>query len=260
MVSLHIIESPIMGPPYTHQHISPVHSHYIGSLTSGNNPSYYLDTIGHLLDLYKSNYYNLGIPLIINTQGWINGLGYDLLLSIIQQATPTDVFVMHSQQLDQSKNLPPTFAATISPSPIELEEQQEKAMKKNMHYLECVVDPLAPNTRFFSATSSRELAMVSYLHQDLNHFGRLGQPWWNFQTRIVDKLPWVLDWRKGLLNGVWFLSEDVPQSQLLYALNGTLVALAGFMDQERQEEQQQQTNTSELSDGQIVSSFFFIII
>ncbi|KAI7852225.1 hypothetical protein BDC45DRAFT_550534 [Circinella umbellata] len=254
MVSLHIIESPIMGPPYTHQHLSPIHSHYIGSVTSGNNPGYYLDTIGHLLQLYKTNYHHLDIPLIINTQGWINGLGYDLLLSIIQQSTPTDVFVMHSQLFDQSKNLPVTFAATISPSSTELGEKEGKAMKKNMHYLECVVDPLAPNTRFFSATSSRELAMVSYLHQDLNHFGRLGQPWWNFQTRIVDKLPWVLDWRKGLLNGIWFLSEDVPQSQLLYALNGTIVALVGFTDQEQQK---QQTSIPEVSNGQITPPLYF---
>ncbi|KAI9489835.1 hypothetical protein BDB00DRAFT_840921 [Zychaea mexicana] len=252
MVSLHIIESPVLGPPYTHQHIPPVHSHYIGALSPAINPSHYLDSIGHLLHLYKTEYDNQIdvdnadlVPLIINTQGWIGGLGYDLLISIIKQAAPTDVFVMHSSQMDASRNLPPTFTVAISPPP-------EQGPSPSMHYLECAVNPLAPK---FSAQSSRELALISYLHQDLHNVGHIGQPWWNFQARIVDKLPWVLDWRKGLLDGVWFLTEDVPQSQMLYALNGTLVALVGSsLDEQRS---RQQSNAPESTNDQIIPPIYF---
>ncbi|KAI9278871.1 hypothetical protein BDA99DRAFT_17788 [Phascolomyces articulosus] len=281
VVSLHIIDTPVMGPPYTHQHLSPLHSHYIGSLSSNNNPGHYLDSVSHLIHVYKTQFSTMNfekdedrVPLIINTQGWINGLGYDLLLSITQQAEPTNVFIMYSPQLDPIKNLPPTFATTISRS----EESQRQGQQEeenptssssstslstpHFHYLECGVDLLAPTAKSFSATSSRELAMVSYLHQDLHTFGcQLGEPWWNFQTRMVDKLPWVLDWRKGLVDGVWFLTEDVPQSQMLHALNGTLVALVGrssMEDHGGEHEQSPPSNVTEgSSNGQTVPPLYF---
>ncbi|KAI8142684.1 hypothetical protein BJV82DRAFT_516307 [Fennellomyces sp. T-0311] len=219
MIALHIIESPVMGPPYTHQHLTPTHSHFIGALTSASNPHYYLDTVGHLIRLYKERYDNLIevnntdlVPLVINTQGWINGLGYDLLMSIIQQTSPTDVFVMHSPSIDAPRNLPATFAADITPPP-------EQGHAPSIHYTQSIITPSAIR---LDAHSSRALASVSYFHQDLHHYGIIGKRWWNFQARIVDRLPWVLDWRKGLQDGVWFLFDDVPKGQLLYALNGTL--------------------------------------
>lgn len=49
--------------------------------------------------------------------------------------------------------------------------------------------------------------------------------------RLVERVPWCLDWTRGV-KGVWVLFEEVRWSQLLYTLNGSVVALVGDLEDE----------------------------
>jgi polynucleotide 5'-hydroxyl-kinase GRC3/NOL9 len=51
--------------------------------------------------------------------------------------------------------------------------------------------------------------------------------WWTFEKPLVYQVPWCLDWTKGLQKGIFLLDDEIPQSQILYALNASVVALIG---------------------------------
>ncbi|KAL7417284.1 hypothetical protein BDY24DRAFT_368355 [Mrakia frigida] len=96
-VSLVVVEKGILGPPFTHPSI-PLRSHHIGSPSPRSNPTAYLSAISNLLETYRLNVQYPSssspssspnddrntsmIPLVLNTQGWVKGLGMDLLKKI----------------------------------------------------------------------------------------------------------------------------------------------------------------------------------
>lgn len=221
-VALHILDAPILGPPFTHQHLKPVRSHYIGSTVARDNPRYFLECVTELINIWRTEFAQVTtdtstedlIPLVINTCGWIKGMGLDLLISVIHEAKPTDICALYKENKDKNAvtdHLNELFGTAEHP-PV-------------MHNIPSVstTGTFASN---YTAIELRALATVSYFHQNLEHYGSLGKAWWDFQSRMTERVPWKVDWREGI-DGIWVLYEDVPLSQLLYTLNGSIVALIG---------------------------------
>ncbi|KAI9015863.1 Pre-mRNA cleavage complex II protein Clp1-domain-containing protein [Phycomyces nitens] len=243
MVSLHILSSPILGPPFTHQNIRPVRSFFIGSASAQKDPSYYLECLEELMSTWQFECTNTvdddfePIPLVFNTHGWIKGLGYDLLLSIIKKVQPTDVFAFYSRQNSNAHNLPPTFANSVSMicdagAPV-MRHVQGTTMNGTL-------------SDRYDASSLRALSMISYFHKSPSSKISPHQPIWNFGKRLVECVPWTLDWRH--LKGVWVLFEEVATRQLLYSLNGSVVGLIGdVVDYKPVESQSSPTATQEQS-------------
>ncbi|KAI8967030.1 hypothetical protein BDF20DRAFT_903008 [Mycotypha africana] len=240
LLSLHYITQPILGPPYTHQHLEPERSFFFGSTSCRHDPDYYLACIFELVDHWKHDheqYLKSGedkqegfTPLIVNTQGWISGEGYNLLVSQIQKIRPTDIFAMRHHMLSY-RNLPPTFEMDIlsqnSHAPVSTIHGYGKTPA--LRYLDCVLrDPNTTTTLAdnFTATHLREMALGSYFQQTTMTNAVMSE--WDFQEHIVHRVPWVVDWRRNL-NEVWVLYEEVKHNELLYALNGSLVGLMGDM-------------------------------
>jgi hypothetical protein len=100
-----------------------------------------------------------------------------------------------------------------------------------------------------TAADLRQLMFISYMYQDPHVFGTRTndqRSWWRTNLRLVDRIPWTIDWRHHL-EGIWVLFDDVPSSQILYALNGSLVGLVGDIHTEDNTPapppiEQQQTN------------------
>ncbi|KAI7878660.1 hypothetical protein K492DRAFT_164701 [Lichtheimia hyalospora FSU 10163] len=222
IVALHVLDSPILGPPFTHQNLQSKRSHYFGAKTAENDPSYYMRIVRQLISTWQHDYNDRRdidlidqVPLVVNTHGWIRGLGYDLLAGTIHIVEPTNIFAAHGVV----NSFPPTFATDILPSP-------DAKIQPKLHYIENPtltganrVIPQVPSRDF------RDLTFICYMHQDLTHFGQLNKPWWNFKTNLLERLPWSLDWRTGLDSGIWVLSQEVKLNHLLYALNASIVAL-----------------------------------
>ncbi|KAI8367514.1 uncharacterized protein BYT42DRAFT_129126 [Radiomyces spectabilis] len=228
MIALHVLDQPILGPPFTHQHWKPMRSYFIGSTSPKDDPSYYMDCLTELLQIWRFNFDNDAadqesekVPLVVNTHGWTRGLGYDLLLSIIQKAIPTDICVFQSSIA--SRNLPASFTTSVyhSDNPMATVQSQPPTL----HYLESAVAYGTFADKYHGA-DHRNLSLVSYFHQQVTSFYKPGQRWWDFRTRLVEKVPWSVDWRQGF-NGIWVLNNDVPLRDLLYTLNGSIVALIG---------------------------------
>lgn len=101
-----------LGSPFTHQR-QPLMGVYVGAITPANNPDQFLASLSQLIHYYKSNLAN--IPLIVNTSGWIKGMGYDLLLHFLNELSPTLIVQIQSKSDDmQSKNLPQNMQHHLS--------------------------------------------------------------------------------------------------------------------------------------------------
>ncbi|KAG0321530.1 hypothetical protein BGZ99_003882 [Dissophora globulifera] len=129
MVALHIVDSPALGPPFTHPR-QPYRAFYVGNSTPRDDPEYYMACVKELVKTYyrevshtrtwddmDDDYHSDDdddehVPLIINTQGWIKGAGYDLLLQLLDYTAPSHIFGFHSSSIGDS-NLPPSFFATL---------------------------------------------------------------------------------------------------------------------------------------------------
>lgn len=220
IIALHVLESPILGPPCTHQNIASRRSHYFGAATVRDDPNYYMRIVRQLTSTWQQHYNQEPdidmidqVPLVVNTHGWVKGLGYDLLVGLVDMVGPTNVFATHGS----TPSFPPTFATDILPS-------SDGNVQPKLHYIENPVRGSRIVSKYL-ATDLRALAFVSYMYQDLTHFGQPNKPWWNFKTSLVERLPWSLDWRTGLDTGIWILSQDIKLNHLLYALNVSIVAL-----------------------------------
>ncbi|KAF6804529.1 polynucleotide 5 -hydroxyl-kinase grc3 [Colletotrichum sojae] len=86
-----------LGPSFTNvaageQAVSVVRCHAIASVSPASDPDLYLECA---LDLYQHYQKTCaGLPLIINTPGWILGTGLDLLTALRKSFNPTEVIYM----------------------------------------------------------------------------------------------------------------------------------------------------------------------
>ncbi|CAN1216427.1 Polynucleotide 5'-hydroxyl-kinase NOL9 [Linum perenne] len=86
---------------------------FFGDTSSKRDPTSYMKNISALYDYYRKEYCTYdstessskrGLPLIVNTPGWVKGVGYDILVDMLRYIAPT-----HVVKIDTSstrKNLP----------------------------------------------------------------------------------------------------------------------------------------------------------
>ncbi|KAM1340265.1 hypothetical protein EV1_038630 [Malus domestica] len=113
-VSLTVIDEATPGNYLTIPHLkTPERCLFFGDVSSKTNPTTYLNSIFSLYDYYKKEYClsdqsdrptKTGLPLVVNTPGWVKGVGYDLLVDMLKYIAPTHVVKINISA--KSKNLP----------------------------------------------------------------------------------------------------------------------------------------------------------
>ncbi|KAI8543529.1 hypothetical protein RHMOL_Rhmol08G0225700 [Rhododendron molle] len=92
---------------------TPERCFFYGDISSKRDPSAYLKFIFALYDCYRKVYCmsnhsespgNTGVPLVVNTPGWVKGIGYDLLVDMLKYISPTHIVKICISA--ESKNLP----------------------------------------------------------------------------------------------------------------------------------------------------------
>ncbi|CAI2728905.1 unnamed protein product [Schistosoma spindalis] len=90
IISLCLVKLPLFGPPYTHTlstNVNILRQCFVGCITPSDDPSFYLKCLNFVYDAYV----NLPEPkprLLVNTMGWMQGLGLTLLLEQILLVKP----------------------------------------------------------------------------------------------------------------------------------------------------------------------------
>jgi len=143
----------------------------------------------------------------------IAGLGHDIFLEIIKFLNPTHIFQFHS---------PTNLYRNCPTIPITSDIQHKDYLPK--HILIDIPDSASSSTRLTPHTR-RTLNFLSYFYS--SNLLELDSPWWDYNNPLVYRVPWCLDWKKGLSKGVILINSEVSLSHLLYALNGSVVGLIG---------------------------------
>ena len=171
------------------------------------------------------------VPLVINTQGWVKGLGEDLLRSIENASAPSHVFAFENPQ----PYLPPqgaeedgmTFSPAYNPALLPPEHGGPIEPVKLSLVEPAPMSPL--QTRYTSA-DMRILSLISYLHADLSS----SLPRWDFSAPLAAANPInTVVGRDGPIREVYLVgegSEGVVEEDLALALNGSIVALGRHDD------------------------------
>eukprot|EP00163_Fabomonas_tropica_P002893 TRINITY_DN1234_c0_g1_i2.p1 TRINITY_DN1234_c0_g1~~TRINITY_DN1234_c0_g1_i2.p1 ORF type:complete len:621 (+),score=88.80 TRINITY_DN1234_c0_g1_i2:369-2231(+) len=212
---------------------------YLGAVSAKNDPKSYQTVmesiLSSVLPLCTGTSQTSAIPIIINTHGWVQGVGRDLLLAIYRAARPSVVVEFYPRRhLDNPGDLANYFAYQS----IEDEDDQDKEDRVNI-----VVDTFAnvlnrrtqgqavpPVSSLASAIDRRTLQTLSSLVRFPLYRARSVQALIEEGTRaLACKRPYTVP--ISSLVAIIHV-PDISASQVLYALNGSIVDLVRIKREE----------------------------
>ena len=91
-VSLIVLSSAVLGPSYTHigeARYRIAKSVFLGATSCQSVPFEYCRAVSQLLSYYSTHFKHL--PLVVNTHGWVSGLGLRCLSEVLQRVAPNVV-------------------------------------------------------------------------------------------------------------------------------------------------------------------------
>lgn len=205
-IALVRLTGPVLGPsfcrPLGSSEVQIVRSHALASISPASDPELYLEAAMDLMTRYRNT---LGsYPLVINTPGWIQGTGLDLLTSLIGSLRPTEVVYMSES------------------GPAEAVEALQEACKiSGFSALPSQASQLTSRT----AAHFRSMQTMSYFHAETVESSIR----WN-ASPLTTVPPWQVSYlgpNRGIL-GVMCYDYQAPLDLLADALNGTVVAIVGI--------------------------------
>ncbi|KAK6509400.1 Polynucleotide 5'-hydroxyl-kinase grc3, variant 2 [Arthrobotrys musiformis] len=214
MLSLHKIASPVISPPFaTFTSTEIVRQHHVGYISPREDPKYYLRCAADLMREYRRLTDEEGerMTLIVNTCGWIKGLGRELLQELVSVCEPTDIVGLG--------DVDGVFAEIIPGG--------GKSIKR--HLLEAGGAGQAvgntPGCQAFTPADLRMLQTIAYFHQCSNPDDN--GPSFDFENHLT-AIPPLLAAYKGpakVIHGLTILDTTIQPDLFPTALNATIVSI-----------------------------------
>jgi polynucleotide 5'-hydroxyl-kinase GRC3/NOL9 len=208
VISLSKIVAPNLSPSFCHPTLSPaqglLRAHAIASVTPALDPAHFIECV---LDLFA--HYQRGpdakCPLVINTPGWIQGTGLDILSELITSIRPTEVIYMSQDGPEETVNSLQSACTTAPPIPFSALPSQPSEGSSSRTPLHL-----------------RTMQTMSYFH--LRQTEPL--PSWD-PTPLTDMRPWRVRYAgkdRGFRGILCYDHQPAPEL-LSEAINGTILAL-----------------------------------
>lgn len=203
---------------------TPVRCFFFGDISSKRDPKTYLNNIFSLYDYFRTQFHisnrsdtgNPGkpmLPLVVNTPGWVKGIGYDLLVNMLRYISPTHVVQIRTTA--QNKNLP--LGAFW------LDEEQEREGLDLIEINSARQDSYNRSVLVLKdAKLMRDLRIYAYFRQcipsemDICTFKELG-------LALASHPPYEVPFSSVRIS---HLHWQVPSSEVFRSLNATIVGLA----------------------------------
>lgn len=221
LLALHVLdaayESGVWAPSWCTARM-PVRAHHLGDVTPRDDPARYVAAARDLIEYFREElqYGVVGahgppalrrgaapMPLVVNTHGWVKGLGLDLLGHVCAALAPTHV-------VDLGAPLPPLVAhSCVMPVLGDADGPSHAARRLN-------------------AAEARVLSLLAYLHMtQLPQLGTSVRAAWDFARALVARAPFIVDVQTGLAAGCAVLDTRaaVDEALQLLALNGRIAAI-----------------------------------
>ncbi|KAI1451427.1 hypothetical protein F4805DRAFT_102909 [Annulohypoxylon moriforme] len=209
-VALVLLTEPVLSPSFCRPLPSPeiriIRSHALASVSPASDPDLYLEAAIDLMTHYRNV---LGrYPLIINTPGWIQGTGLDLLTSIITNLRPSEVIYM----------------SEYGPNEV-VEALQESCKISGFSLLPSQASQLTSRT----AAHLRSMQTMAYFHAEPGITSTTGYHiQWN-QKPLTTAPPWQVSYKgsdRGIF-GIMCYDYQAPLDLLADSINGTILAVVG---------------------------------
>ncbi|KAL8760301.1 MAG: hypothetical protein Q9199_000083 [Rusavskia elegans] len=209
-VSLVQISSYHFGPPFCHpsasaQGLTLIRSHHIGATSPREDPQHYLQCVLELFKHYKQLLaQHPPCPLIVNTAGWIQGKGLELLVDLIHQMNLTDVI----------------YTSTTGPSEVVDAITQATAVRSTrLHFL--ASQPVEALPR--DAADLRMMQTLSYFHLDEPEMGRLRWDATPIEEMVTERIHYAGP--EQSIYAVQLLGPELDPEFLIQVLEGCIVGL-----------------------------------
>lgn len=212
VVSLVYITKPNLSPPFCHPvpeaGYNHIRSHAIASVTPALDPQHYMECALDLYEHYRNNL-QAEAPLIINTPGWIQGTGLDILVAMIANIKPSEVIYMSRDGPEEAVGGLKMACGSIPFSTLP-SQASEYTSRTASHF--------------------RTMQTMSYFHVGFSSQGMQFSAW---DSRPVSEMPPLRVRYRGPNRGfLGLMSYDYqpPPSLLAEAVNGMVVALVVVED------------------------------
>jgi polynucleotide 5'-hydroxyl-kinase GRC3/NOL9 len=197
-LSLVVTTRPILQQPHSNlvstNGFETVQSFYFGSVTTSADPELYLQCLQKLVSEYKQTILrrNPEMPLLINLDGWVKGLGQQVLTAVLQQTLQPDHVVQitgdsASKQFDAEVpekckvHCCSAYNSTLSNemngvnhAPSEQESPPGQLLSRSSSLTSWDQEAWVPATSSIPAHALRSLRILSYFLQDETVWDRVG--------------------------------------------------------------------------------------
>lgn len=175
-----------------------IRSHTLAAVSPASDPDLYLSSVADLVTHYRNRLASL--PLVVNTPGWVQGTGLDLLISLIETAKPTHVMYM-------------------APGPFDVIDALQASFKSGK-----ITKLPSQTSQYTSRTAAhlRTMQTLSYFHANV----KAGAQTW-FSEPLSAVPPWCVRYSgpsPGVL-GIMCYDFQTPTDILADAINGTILAI-----------------------------------
>ena len=240
-LSLRVLDGPLLAPPHLcARELGDVKRRYFfGDNTPRDDPGGYLDAAAALHGLWLSELAPEGVPLVVNTCGWVTGLGAELLANLIRALRPTHVFAAGDAAFCARRGAPVALALdACDPRPHlrclgNFADDGEHKRRRESEGDLAARRPAAPAAR-------RALQLACYFAETLEfgddgpaaRNGALADPRGDVADAIARAAPRVADWRRLSVAYVGGAADFAPASRAEAAatLPWSLVGLARSAD------------------------------
>ncbi|CAK7266284.1 Polynucleotide 5'-hydroxyl-kinase grc3 [Sporothrix epigloea] len=195
-----------------------IRSHELASVSPATDPDHYIESVLDLYFLYRRDLRN-SVPLVVNTPGWIQGTGLEILVELVSKMRPLQVIYMSQEgPEDTVRGL--------------------KSAYQNVPFVELPSQPGDLKVR--TAAHLRMMQTMSYFHLDMfpaatpkSTSPRTEQkkPYLSWQNTPVSAIrPWAVPYvgtHSGIL-GVICYDSQLPANLIADAINGTVVSIVAI--------------------------------
>ncbi|GAB1317561.1 Polynucleotide 5'-hydroxyl-kinase grc3 [Madurella fahalii] len=215
IISLSKVTTPNLSPSFCHptlgQTEGQIRAHAIASVTPALDPAYFIECALDLLAHYRRDL-EASCPLVINTPGWIQGTGLDILCDLITAIWPTEVIYM-------SHDGPEETVASLQSAC-----GSANNINKPIPFSTLPSQPADMSAR--TSLALRTMQMMSYFH--LRPPDGDSPTTWD-PTPLSALRPWRVRYtgsssQRGFLGLVCYDHQPAPE-MLAEAINGTVLAL-----------------------------------
>jgi polynucleotide 5'-hydroxyl-kinase GRC3/NOL9 len=210
VLSLVSVSKPNLAPSFCHPGpeggYKTVRSHATAAVTPGLDAERFIECVSDLFTTYTQAKSKAPGPVVINTPGWVQGTGLDILTTLIESMDVTEVIYMSQEgpeeTVDELKRACAGKKITFTTLP---SQTSEFTSRTALHY--------------------RTMQTMSYFHMQFSS-AVAEQPRWD-STPLTEAPPWRVRYKgetRGIL-GVMCYDYQPSPSLLAESINGTVVAL-----------------------------------